>query len=609
MMQRATSEQSEETARETRPLSWRLVLRVYATLGRYKWLIFLGHIMLVICVVTDLEMVSYVGRLMNRGDLLSISPWGVAGVLLTLGLINRVFGTAQFLVTIFAANSGMARLRKDFFIKLQSLSKDFFDTHRGGWLVARSTGDMGILWHFTSFSFMMLTMFLITTVYSLIKIANIATILLLPTLFMCPIVLATAVWYNRRMTPAQRRARERNSQLVADMAENVRGVRVVQAFSREEMNLANFNELNLQNHNVAIRVAKLNALFMPSIDFLGILNTLLAVSFGVWLIHTGSGMLAKPLTTGDLVAYVLFANYVLWPMRMLVEAYTMALQAMAAAERIYEIMDMEPSVTDRPGAVDVDQMDGHVVFENVNFRYGPDAPAILANLDLELKPGQTTALVGATGAGKTTIASLLARFYDVSAGRILIDGRDIRDYKQDSLHHNMGIVLQDGFLFTGTIMANLRLMKPGLSDDEVVAMARSAGSHEVIMSLAQGYDTRVIEGGGTISEGQRQLISLTRALVADPRLLILDEPTSSLDLHTERSIQTAISRLLQGRTSLLIAHRLSTVENADQIVVLAKGQVVEIGTHASLTQHKGLYYRMAQQSQQSGRFPDAPPAM
>ena len=173
----------------------------------------------------------------------------------------------------------------------------------------------------------------------------------------------------------------------------------------------------------------------------------------------------------------------------------------------------------------------------------------------------------------------------------------------------MGIVLQDGFLFTGTIMANLRLMKPGLSDDEVIAMARSAGSHEIIMSLAQGYDTRVIEGGGTISEGQRQLISLTRALVADPRLLILDEPTSSLDLHTERSIQTAISRLLQGRTSLLIAHRLSTVENADQIVVLAKGQVVEMGTHASLTQHKGLYYRMAQQSQQSGRFPDAPPAM
>jgi ATP-binding cassette subfamily B protein len=373
----------------------------------------------------------------------------------------------------------------------------------------------------------------------------------------------------------------------------------VQAFSRQERNLEDFNSLNLLSHDTEIRAAKLDAVFMPSLDFIGILNTTIEVAFAAWLIKNPHfPLLGKPLTTADEIAYVLYMNAILWPTRMIVEIYSMAIRAMAAAERIYEIIDMPLDIRDPDSPIKIKKLEGNIKFEDAGFSYAADEPWIIRGFNLTISRGETVALVGKTGAGKTTIASLIARFYDLNEGKLIIDNHNIRHYRQSDLHAYMGIVLQQGYLFSGTVLDNLRFRNSNATRQEIIDCAKQLGTHEAISALSAGYDTEIMEGGESISLGQRQIISITRALLADPDILILDEPTSSLDIHTEATIQKAINKLIKNRTTIIIAHRLSTIRNADRIVVIDAGNIQESGTHEELMQRNGTYRELVKLAKQ-----------
>jgi ABC-type multidrug transport system fused ATPase/permease subunit len=371
------------------------------------------------------------------------------------------------------------------------------------------------------------------------------------------------------------------------LAENINGIRVVQAFSRQAHNYANFrdttNRYHLQMH---IRAAKVAATFLPIVDVLGALATATVVYLG------GTAVLGESITAGVLVGFVLYIDRFFDPIRDLSRRYDTLQSTMAGGERILALMDTEVEVRDAQDARELDTIEGAVRFENVCFHYSDDPTIVLEDINLDVKPGETVAFVGETGAGKTTIIKLLVRFHDPTSGCVRVDGHDLRTVTQASLRQQMGIVLQDPFLFNGTVRENILFGRLDATGEEVIAAARAVGAHAFIMGLKQGYDSPVEEGGALLSVGQRQLISFARALLADPRILILDEATSSVDTQTEGVIQRALARLFERRTSFVIAHRLSTVTNADRIVVIHDGRIVEQGRHQVLLDKKGMYYEL-----------------
>ncbi|MEK7216829.1 MAG: ABC transporter ATP-binding protein, partial [Chloroflexota bacterium] len=358
----------------------------------------------------------------------------------------------------------------------------------------------------------------------------------------------------------------------AGLQENISGVRVIQSLTRERRNSQEFDRVNAAHFNANVQAGRLSAVVQPLVEVLVAVATALVVVFG------GNQVLSGELAVGELVAFTLYVQRFFDPIRELTMQYTQFQRAMVGGERIFEVLDTEPQVVDRAAAADLPPVQGRVRFENVQFEYIPGIP-VIRGVDLDVAPGETVALVGATGAGKSSLFSLLARFYDVTAGAITVDGWDIRSVTQASLRRQLGIVLQDPFLFTGSVRDNIRYGRLEALDAEVEEAARMVGAHDFIVRLEQGYDTQLHERGGNLSVGQRQLISFARALLAEPRILMLDEATANVDTQTEQVIQRALGRLLRNRTSFVIAHRLSTVRDADRIVVLERGRIVEQGTH------------------------------
>jgi ATP-binding cassette subfamily B protein len=417
--------------------------------------------------------------------------------------------------------------------------------------------------------------------------------LALITFCIIPFVGAGSIWFRIVSASAFRRTRETIGSITAYLQETLSGIRVVRTFAREAHHEEQFAALNEDNREANMRTVKLNASYFPAVEMLS------GVAMAVIVLYGGYQAIDGHITTGTVVAFVLTLSFLFEPIQQLSQLYATYQSGMAALEKIFQLLDVQPDLTDKPDAIELERIRGEVDFEGVSFAYrrhgrgeGPDEVLALQDINLHIPPGQTVALVGATGAGKSTFAKLAARFYDPTAGRVLIDGHDLRDVASGTLRSQMGIVPQEAFLFSGTIRENIAFGSPDADQQEIEAAARAVGADTFISELEHGYDTEVGERGAQLSAGQRQLIAFARALITDPRVLILDEATSNVDLHTEGRIEEGLRRLLAGRTAIVIAHRLSTIRQAGRIVVLEHGQIAEEGAHDELIAAEGRYYAL-----------------
>ena len=489
-------------------------------------------------------------------------------------------------------------LRQAMFAHLQDVALTFMDKTEVGRLMSRLTGDVNALQEFlensiTAFGDLVLLVGIVVIMLSLDFELGIVTLAVVPTLF-----LVRFVWLPRARR-AFRRARETNSIANGALAEGIRAVRTVQGMRREAVNFDLYDDKADENLRAQLKSSRMAQIMVPIVD------TLTGIAMGVVIVLGGTRVLDGALDVGVMVAFLFYVQRFFDPIRSLTIQYSVMQRAMASGKRIFEVLDVPLAIDDKPGALDPATIDGAIEFRDVSFAYVKNQP-VLKHVSFTVAPGETVALVGPTGSGKTSITSLLHRFYDIDDGEILIDDHDVRDYAKAALGRHIAMVLQDPYLFTGSIFENIRYRTTGATREDVERAARVVGAHDFITALPDGYDTELEEQGRNLSLGQRQLLSFARALVADARILVLDEATANIDSHTERQIQEALKRLLEGRTGIVIAHRLATVRGADRIIVLQDGQVVETGPHDQLVAAGGLYARLYRLNYAS--FDDVPDA-
>ncbi len=506
----------------------------------------------------------------------------VVVIFLVAGLANWGMTYVETYLTGWVGERILADLRNELFRHLQRLSLGFYERTRAGVIISRLTNDVEAIDQLVTDGVTTLVQSTLTLVGTAIILFILDWRLALATLSVFPLMSVGTVFFRKRSSRAYANVRERLGLVTATLAEDIAGMRMVQAYTREDTAKENFRDVTLAYRESNMQTVLLNGLYFPFVDLLSSVALAVVLGYGGHLYFSGT------LSLGTLFAFMLYVNNFFDPVQQLSQLYNTFLSATAALDKIVGVLDEQPEVVDRPSALALAHIHGRVRFDDVRFAYGRGAE-VLHGIDLDVPAGTTVALVGHTGAGKSTIAKLLARFYDPTDGRITIDGTDLRDVTQASLRHQLGIVPQEGFLFAGTVHDNIAFGRPDATREQVVAAARAVGAHDFVSRLEDGYDTELQERGTRLSLGQRQLVAFARALLADPRILILDEATSSVDIGTERKIEQALRRLLADRTAFVIAHRLSTIRDADLIVVLEHGLVVEQGSHDELMARRGLY--------------------
>jgi len=520
-----------------------------------------------------------IDRYIVQGDLAGLARIAVltAGAFLALA-----FSTAgQQYILSWVGHRVLSTLRADLVRHLQRMHLGYHDDHIIGITLSRVINDVEVINQFLSDG-------LINLIGDSLILIGIVTVMILMspalalvTFSILPFMILATTLFSRRAKVAYRTTRTRVAAVVGDLAENLVGMRVIQAFAQEETTQKKFDQVNRDNRDAHVQAMSLAFIFLPAVEFLGILAMAIVLWFGGYSVTQGA------ISIGTLIAFLSYVTRFFTPIREISQIYTTMQASMAGGEKVIELLESEPEIHDAPDAVELSDIRGKVEFRKVTFAY--NEATVLQHISLIVEPGRTIALVGQTGAGKTTMANLVARFYDVSEGAVLIDGIDVRAIAQKSLRRQMGLVSQDPFLFTGTIADNIRFGAPKAPIEAVVRAAEGANAHGFISRLPAGYDTQIQEGGVNLSNGQRQLICIARAILADPRIIILDEATASVDTLTESLIQEALERLFSGRTAIVIAHRLTTVQHADLIYVLDKGRIVEVGNHQQLLSHGGIY--------------------
>src|SRR5437588_1892401 len=516
----------------------------------------------------------------RRHDLTKL--WWIVGAFLLAGLLNWGMSYVQTYLTGWVGERILADLRNELFNHLQRLSLGFYERNRAGVLISRLTNDVEAIDQLVTDGVTSLVQSTLTLAGTAVLLFVLDWRLALATCAVIPAMSVATILFRIHSARAYAAVRERLGLVTATLAEDISGMRVVQAFTREERAYANFRTIAGHYREANMRTVVLNGLYFPFVDLLSSVALAVVLGYGGHLYFGGT------LTLGTLFAFMLYVQNFFDPVQQLSQLYNTFLSATAALDKIMGVLDEKPEVVDRDGARDLPRISGHVRFEDVRFTYGR-GDEVLHGLDLDVPAGTTVALVGHTGAGKSTIAKLLARFYEPTHGRITIDGLDLNDVRQESLRRQLGVVPQEGFLFAGTVAENIAFGKPDATADEIVRAAQTVGANEFVLRLEDGYETQLGERGTRLSLGQRQLVAFARALLADPRILILDEATSSVDIGTERKIEQALRLVLAGRTAFILAHRLSTIRDADLIVVLEHGRIVEQGSHDELLSRRGLY--------------------
>ncbi len=527
-----------------------------------------------------------IDQYITQGDLAGLSRIAIYTMAAFIGLY--VFTAWQQYLLTWVSQRVLANMRSELFRHLQRLSLSYHDTHIVGVTVSRVMNDVATINDLVSQGAITLFGDALVLVGIIIIMLSMNRMLALITFVVLPLMVLVTIWFSSRARVAFRETRTSVARVVGDMAEGIAGVRVIQAFGQEESTQERFNQLNEANRAANINAMSLSFVFLPTIEFLGVLSTGIVLWFG------GRMVGQQQVTLGVMVAFLSYVTRFFQPIQELSRMYTTMQTAMAGGEQVLRLIDTPPDVQDGPDAIEMQAVKGRITLERVSFRYRPELPDVLHEVSLDIQPGQTVALVGATGAGKTSIANLIPRFYDVSEGAACIDGIDVRSVTQSSLHRHIGLVPQDSFLFSGTLADNIRFGRPEATDEEVEHAAQLANAHSFIIGKPDGYQTRVQEGAANLSVGQRQLVCIARAILTDPHILILDEATSNVDSLTESLIQDALRNLLQSRTAVVIAHRLSTIRNADLICVVQDGQIVEKGRHEDLLVLGGVYTALYQ---------------
>jgi ABC-type multidrug transport system fused ATPase/permease subunit len=568
-------------AKYIRPYKWRVVIAIIGTIvfsaTSYTQPVLIGQ-------ATDYALTG------NVNDLVLVCL-GLVG----LALLAWVSYYGYMSTTAWMGHRVLLTLREEMFSHLQKLSLSFYDRNEVGRVMSRVQNDVTSLQELLTSGFFTILADFLGLAVTLFWLFKLDWVLALGTISVLPFLIIVLWIWQERAKKAFIRVRQAIAIVNSNLQENISGVRVIQSLNRENENQRRFDSVNTDNLDANVDAARLTAIVNPAVEIS------VAVAMAVVIILGGIRVMNGLTTVGVIVSFALYVQRFFDPVRELVMQYAQLQRAMAGGQRAFEVLDTQPEIEDKPDALPIPPIKGEVTFEDVRFSYIPGVP-VLRNINLHVSPGQNIALVGQTGSGKTTITALISRLYDVTSGCVKIDGIDVRDVQRISINRQMGVVLQDPFLFSGTVKDNLRYGRPEATDEEIIEGSKAVGAHEFILQLENGYDTVLVERGQNISLGQRQLLSFARAIIANPKILVLDEATAKVDSTTEVSIQRALNKLMKGRTSFVIAHRLSTIRGADRIIVLQDGEIIEDGTHGELVSRNGVYsslYKMTYESEQS----------